>query len=129
MGRKHNDNHSRSQRQLKLGEMIRHALSEIFLRVEIRDDDLTGIILTVSEVRVSPDARKAMAYISPLAVEDRESVIEALTRHRKFLRGELSRRVHLKYVPDIHFQLDPVFEQAESIDKLLKSDKVSQDLQ
>ena len=128
MGRKKQKSETRSQRQLKMGEMIRHALSDIFLRVEICDPELDGVILTVSEVRVSPDGRKATVYVSPLANENRQEIVKALVRHQKFLRGELALRIHLKFVPELFFELDAVFDQAEEIDRLLRSDKVVRDI-
>ncbi len=117
-----------SQRQLRVGELIRKALSEIFLRTEIQDPDLEGIVLTVSEVTVSPDIRNATAYVLPLGGDRKDEVVAALERHAKFLRGELARNVDLKYMPSLRFELDTTFEQSERIDEVLRSPKVAQDL-
>ncbi len=117
-----------SQRQLRVAENLRHELSQIFTKVDIRDDDLVGVIITVSEVRTSPDMRNATVYVMPLGGERKEEIVEALGRHRKFLRGELSRRVTLKYMPELHFRLDETFDVSGRIADVLNSDKVAQDL-
>jgi ribosome-binding factor A len=120
--------HEPSQRQLKAGEMLRKALAEVFLTSDIRDPDLAGVIFTVTEVAMSPDLRSAKAYISPLDKDDRSGAVEALRRHRKFVRGELARRVRMKYMPEIDFALDLAYEKASHIDQLLRSPKVARDL-
>lgn len=117
-----------SQRQLRVAENLRHELSQIFTKVDIRDADLIGVIITVSEIRTSPDMRNATVYVMPLGGERKEEIVAALGRHRKFLRGELSRRVTLKYMPELHFKLDETFEVSGRISDVLNSDKVSQDL-
>ena len=117
-----------SQRQLRVSENLRHELSEIFTRVDIRDDDLKGVIITVSEIRVSPDMRNATAFIMPLGGKRADEILTALERHRKFLRGELSRRVHLKYMPELHFKLDETYDYSGRITDILKSEKVQKDL-
>jgi len=117
-----------SQRQLRVGEVIRHALAEIFLRTDIRDGDLAGVVLTVSEVRVSPDGRQATAFVMPLGGLNQDVVIEALTRHAKFLRGELARAVDLKYTPSLSFELDTSFDRSERIEEVLRSPDVARDL-
>jgi ribosome-binding factor A len=118
-----------SQRQLRAGELIRHALAEVFLRVDIDDADLKGVHVTVSEVKLSPDLRHAIAFVAPLMVGgDGVALIKALNRHQKFIRGELSGRVELKFTPDIDFRLDESFEQAQRIDTLLRSPDVVRDL-
>lgn len=120
--------HGPSQRQLKAGEVIRKALAEVFLTSDIQDPELSGVTLIVTEVNVSPDLRNAKAYISPLNMDDGAGAVEALRRHRKFLRGEVTRRVRMKYMPDIDFALDLAFEHYSRIDELLRSSKVAQDL-
>ena len=117
-----------SERQLRLGELIRHAMAEIFLRTEIDDPDLAGVAVTVSEVRVSPDARRATVFVMPLGGLNKEAVVVALARHAKFLRGELARAVSLKYTPSLSFVLDHAFDQSEQIERLLRSPEVARDL-
>ena len=118
-----------SQRQLRVAENLRHELSQIFTRVDIRDDDLTGVIITVSEVRTSPDMRNATVFVMPLGGERGEEIVTALERHKKFLRGELSRKVHLKYMPELHFKLDESFDNSGRISEVLNSEKVAKDLE
>ncbi|MEM7619976.1 MAG: 30S ribosome-binding factor RbfA [Pseudomonadota bacterium] len=117
-----------SQRQLRVGEVIRKALADIFIKVDIQDEDLTGLMIVVSEVTVSPDVRNATAYISALGKDDQDKVIAALNRHAKFIRGELARKVDLKYIPQLKFSLDTSFENARHIDSVLNSAHVAQDL-
>lgn len=117
-----------SQRQLRVAENLRHELSQIFTRIDIRDDDLKGAIITVSEVRTSPDMRNATVFVMPLGGQRAAEIVEALERHKKFLRGELSHRVHLKYMPELHFKLDESFDNSGRISDVLNSEKVSQDL-
>ncbi|MGI9386118.1 MAG: 30S ribosome-binding factor RbfA [Methyloligellaceae bacterium] len=121
-------NQGPSQRQLKAGEMVRKALANIFLTADLRDPDLAGVTLTVTEVSMSPDLKNAKAYVSPLNMDDGEDVVEGLRRHRKFLRGELARRVQMKYTPDIEFALDLSYRHSSRIDEILRSPKVAQDL-
>ncbi len=117
-----------SQRQLRIGELIRKALAEIFIRIDIQDADLTNTVITVAEVKVSPDAKKATAYIFPLGGNNQETVVNALNKHVKFIRGEVSRKVSLKYMPQINFEIDNSFDNLEHIDSILRSDKVAKDL-
>lgn len=117
-----------SQRQLRVAENLRHELSQIFTRIDIRDDDLKGAIITVSEVRTSPDMRNATVFVMPLGGERAKEIVEALERHKKFLRGELSHRVTLKYMPELHFKLDESFEESGRIADVLNSEKVARDL-
>lgn len=117
-----------SQRQLRLGEMLRHTLAEVLTREEIRDDDLRGRIITVSEVRIDPAAKSATAYVLPLGGDQQDVVVDALNRHAKFLRGEVSRRVHLKFTPQFRFELDTSFDEASRIDAALRQPNVSRDL-
>lgn len=117
-----------SQRQLRVAENLRHELSQIFTRIDIRDEDLLDVIITVSEIRTSPDMRQATVYVMPLGGKNKDIIVKALGRHRKFLRGELSRRVTLKYMPDLHFKLDETFDESGRISDVLNSEKVAQDL-
>lgn len=117
-----------SQRQLRAGEVIRKALAEVFLTLDIQDPELAGVILTVTEVSVSPDLRSAKAYIMPLNIDDGAGTVDVLRRHRKFLRGEVARRVRLKYMPQIDFSLDLSYEHSSRIDELLRSPGVARDL-
>jgi ribosome-binding factor A len=117
-----------SQRQLRVGELVRHALADIFVRGEVSDPDLDGVVVTVTEVSVSADLRSATAYVLPLGGTDGERLIAALNRARKFLRGQVSRRVDLKYMPDIDYQLDSSFDRSDAIDRLLHDPRVARDL-
>jgi ribosome-binding factor A len=117
-----------SQRQLRVGELIRHAMAEMLTRGEIHDDVLAEHAVTVSEVRMSPDLRLATVYIMPLGGKDLRPVLEALERHRKFIRGEIAHAVNLKFAPDIRFLADRSFDEAQRIDRIFRSPKVAQDL-
>ncbi len=119
---------SASQRQLRVGEMLRGALSEILTRGDIRDPALQGAIITVSEVRVSPDLLNAIIYVVPLGHPDPDSIVEALTRAKKYVRGELARSVNMKFMPDLTFSADTTFDYAESVANILNSPKVARDL-
>src|ERR1700752_4901025 len=105
-----------SQRQLRAGEILRHALAEIFMTEEIEDSDLHGEIVTVAEVRVSPDLKHATVFVAALGGNNGK-VATALNRHQRFLRGELARRVELKYSPELVFRSDHSGEAAERIDE------------
>ena len=118
-----------SQRQLRVGELIRHKLAEMLARGEIHDDVVAGHVKTVPEVRLSPDLKLATAYIVPLGGADTDAVIEALNRNKRFIRGELAHAVNLKFAPDIRFRRDETFEEASRIDALLASPKVRQDVE
>jgi ribosome-binding factor A len=117
-----------SVRQLRVGEMIRHAMSDILARGDLEDDALKGKHITVTEVKLSPDLRHATVYALPFGGDEGGAVIKALGRHARFLRGELSRRVDLKYMPDLSFRPDESFDEADRIDALLRSPTVSRDL-
>ena len=113
---------------MRAGELIRHALAEILARGEVHDPVIAGHMITVPEVRMSPDLRQATAYVMPLGGRDGEAVLAALERNKRFLRGEIARRVNLKFAPDIRFRLDERFDEAERIEKLLRSPAVQRDL-
>jgi ribosome-binding factor A len=117
-----------TQRGLRAGELVRHAVAEIFARGEVHDPVLEGHLITVPEVRMSPDLRLATIYVMPLGGKDTKDVLEALDRHKKFLRGEIAHRVNLKFAPDLRFLLDERFDEAERINKLLRTPAVARDL-
>lgn len=117
-----------SQRQLRVGEMLRHALAEILQRGDVSDPVLETTVVTVPEVRCSPDLRHATVYVMPLGGLKADEVIDALNRNRKFLRGELAHRVTLKYMPDLKFEIDRSFDTADRIDELLRRPEVARDL-
>ena len=117
-----------SQRQLRVGETVRHAVAGILVDGSVHDPDLEGHIITVPEVRMSPDLKLATIYVMPLGGRDTGIVIAALERHKKFLRGEVARRVNLKFSPDVRFRVDERFDEAERIEKLLRTPAVQKDL-
>src|ERR1700758_2482724 len=116
-----------SQRQLRVGETVRHAVAEILSQGEVHDPDLEGHIITVPEVRMSPDLKLATVYVMPLGGRDTDAVIAGPERHKKVLRGEVARRVNLKFAPDIRFRVDDRFDEAERIEKLLRTPAVQRD--
>jgi ribosome-binding factor A len=131
MPRHHTKKHSAtggSQRQLRVGETIRHAVADILVHGRVHDADLEGHVVTVPEVRMSPDLKLATIYVMPLGGRDTEIVIAALERNKKFLRGEVARRVNLKFAPDIRFRIDDRFDEADRIEKLLRTPAVQRDL-
>ena len=111
------------------GRAVRHALAEMLARGEVHDPVLEGISITVPEVRMTPDLRLATVYVMPLGGKDAEDVLAALDRNKKFLRGEIAHRVNLKFAPDIRFLLDERFDEAERIEKLLRTPAVRRDLE
>jgi ribosome-binding factor A len=127
--RKSNQARGPSQRQLRVGELIRHKLAEMLARGEIYDDVLASHVVTISEVRMSTDLRLATAYVMPLGGKDIKPVLEALDRHRKFIRGEIAQAVDLRVAPEVRFREDETFEEVNHIDQLLHSDKVRRDVE
>src|SRR5271166_1246376 len=117
-----------SQRQLRVGELIRHQLAEMLSRGDIHDPVIEAHMITVPEVRMSPDLRLATVYIMPLGGRDEEAVLEALERNKRYVRGVISRRVNLKFAPEIRFRIDQRFDEAERIEKLLRTPEVQRDL-
>ena len=117
-----------SQRQLRVGELLRHALSDILRRGEVRDPDLAGVSVTVTQVIPSPDMRHATVFCEPLGGKNAGPVITALNRHKGFLRGEMGRMIALKFTPELRFVEDTSFAEAEKIEGILKSSRVRQDL-
>jgi ribosome-binding factor A len=119
---------SASQRQLRVGEAVRHAVADILVQGHVHDPDIEGHVITVPEVRMSPDLKLATIYVMPLGGRDTEIVLAALERNKRFLRGEVARRVNLKFAPDIRFRVDERFDEAERIEKLLRTPAVQRDL-
>lgn len=118
-----------SQRQLRVGEQARHALAEILQRGEVRDPEVEGTVISVSEVRMSPDLKIATAFVSPLGVEDKDAVVAALNRNARFIRGRAAHALRqMKYMPEFRFRLDTSYENFEKIDKILRSPEVLRDL-
>ncbi|WP_041344619.1 30S ribosome-binding factor RbfA [Nitrobacter winogradskyi] len=117
-----------SHRQLRVAETVRHAIADILAQGQVHDPVLEGHLVTVPEVRMSADLKLATIYVMPLGGRDTADVIDALDRNRKFLRGEIARRVNLKFAPDIRFRVDERFDEAERIEKLLRTPAVQRDL-
>ena len=119
---------SPSQRALRAGELVRHALAEILARGEVHDPVIETHLITVAEVRMSPDLRLATIYVMPLGGHGEKAVLAALDRNKRFLRGEIVHRVNLKFAPDIRFRIDERFDEAQRIEDLLRSPEVARDL-
>ena len=132
MPRHHHRDHAPagpSQRQLRVGELIRHALAEMFARGDVHDPVIEGHLITVPEVTLTADLRLATIYVMPLGGRDVQAVVDALERNKRWLRGEIAHRVNLKFAPDIRFRMDERFDEAERIEKLLHTPRVQRDLQ
>ncbi len=112
-----------TQRQLRVGEQVRHVVAELLMRGDVHDPALANASLTVSEVRMSRDLRRATVYLTELGGGLRPETQAALERATPFLRGEIARRMHLKYAPDLLFRLDASFEQADRLERLLASER------
>jgi len=117
-----------SQRQLRVGEMLRHALADILRQNEVRDPALDGVSVTITQVKPSPDMRYATVYCEPLGGENAREVVAALNRHKGFLRGEMGHRIAMKFTPDLRFVEDQSFAEAQKIETILKSPDVQRDL-
>jgi ribosome-binding factor A len=117
-----------SQRQLRVGETLRHALSEILIRDDIRDSDLAGVSVTITQVIPSGDMRYATVYCEPLGGKNAEKIVAALNRHKAYLRGEMGHLIALKFTPELRFVEDTSFAEAERIETILKSERVQRDL-
>lgn len=128
MGKQHIAAKGPTQRQLRVGEMIRHAMAQILLRGDISDPELEGGKVTITEAKLSPDLRQATIYVLPFGSGDAVAIVAALKRHQRFLRGEIAKHVDLKYMPQIAFRVDETFDEAAKIDALLRSPKVMRDL-
>jgi ribosome-binding factor A len=122
------DNAGASQRQLRVGELVRHALAEMLTRGEVHDPVLEGHLVTIPEVRMTADLRLATIYFMPLGGRDQDEVMAAFERNKRYLRGEIAHRVNLKFAPDIRFLIDERFDEAERIEKLLRTPAVKRDL-
>ena len=117
-----------SQRQLRVGELIRHEVAEMLSRGDVHDPVIEAHMITVPEVRVSADLRLATIYVMPLGGRNEEDVLDALERNKRYMRGEIARRVNLKFAPEIRFRIDERFDEAERIEKLLRTPEVRRDL-
>lgn len=118
-----------SQRMLRVGEQVRHALAEMLQRGEIRDDLIETTVISVSEVRMSPDLKIANSYVAPLGAKDDDAVIAALNRHARFIRGRMSPALRqMKYMPEFRFRLDTSYDNFQKINDLLHSPEVARDL-
>jgi ribosome-binding factor A len=121
---------AQSQRMLRVGEQVRAAITQVLQRGEVRDDLLEKTVISVSEVRMSTDLKVATAFITPLGVSDHETVITALNRHAKFIRGRLGPHLRqMKFMPEIRFRDDTSFDNYKKIDELLRSPEVMRDLE
>lgn len=119
---------SQSVRVLKVGERVRHILSELLARQEVHDDVLSAITVSVTEVRMTPDLRNASAYVKPLLGEDEGTVLKALRTNTAFFQREVAKRLGLKFAPKLQFKPDESFDEAERIERLLRDPKVARDL-
>ena len=117
-----------SQRQLRVGELVRHALADMLARGEVHDPVIEGHLITVPEVRMTADLRLATIYVMPLGGRDTDAVMAALERNKRYLRGEIARQVNLKFAPEIRFRVDERFDEAERIERLLRTPAVQRDL-
>jgi ribosome-binding factor A len=117
-----------SQRQLRVGELIRHALAEMLARGDVHDEVIEAHLITIPEVRMTADLRMATIFVMPLGGKDIDAVLAALDRNKKYLRGEIAHHVNLKFAPEIRFRADERFEEAERIEKLLRTPAVHRDL-
>ncbi|PSJ55968.1 30S ribosome-binding factor RbfA [Kumtagia ephedrae] len=118
-----------SQRMLRVGEQVRHALSDVLQRGEVRDDLIETTVISISEVRMSPDLKIATAFVAPLGAADDEAVIAALNRNARFIRGRAAAALRqMKYMPEFRFRLDTSYDNFSKIDRLLRSPEVARDL-
>ena len=118
-----------SQRQLRVGEQVRHALSELLQRGEVRDDLIEATVVSISEVRMSPDLKIATAFVAPLGAKNDQAVVEALNRSARFIRGRMGPALRqMKYMPEFRFRLDTSYDNMARIDELLRSPEVKRDL-
>ena len=124
MPRKHASNIGSSQRQLRVGETLRHALAEILVRGDIRDPDLVGVSVTITQVLPSGDMRHATAYCEPLGGKNADKIVAALNRHKAYLRGQMGHLIALKFTPELRFVEDTSFAEAERIEPLVAAGAV-----
>jgi ribosome-binding factor A len=123
-----NESKGPSQRQLRAGELVRHALVDILAREGFRDPALESVMISVTEVRPSPDLRSAKVYVAPLGGGDAKALAAALNKTAGFLRGRLGREIDMKFTPELHFHADNSFDTASQVDQLLARPEVQQDL-
>lgn len=129
MSRHHSrSNTGPSQRQLRVGELLRHALADVLRRGELRDPDLAGVSVTITQVKPSADMRYATIYCEPLGGRNAKTIIAALNRNKSYLRGEMGHLIALKFTPELRFLEDESFAEAQKIESLLKSPVVQRDL-
>jgi ribosome-binding factor A len=117
-----------SQRMLRVGELVRHALANMLTRGDVSDPVVRGHVITVPEVRMTADLRLATVYVMPLGGQDVRAVMAALESNKKRLRMELAKRIDMKFVPELRFRVDESFDEADRIEKLLRSPRVARDL-
>jgi len=128
MPRQPNTSEDRSVRLLKVGERVRHMLSELLTRQQVHDDTLSGHTVSITEVRMSPDLRQAKVYVKPLLGGDEEEVLTALRQNTAYFQREVAKRLGLKFAPKLRFLEDESFDEADRIEKLLADPKVARDL-
>ena len=116
-----------TQRQQRVAELVRHALAEVLSRGDVQDPTLSKYVITIPEVRMSPDLKLATAYVMPLGGQDEDAVLKALEKNKVMLRKEVARRVALKFAPDLRFHRDDTFDEADRITALLRTEKVARD--
>jgi ribosome-binding factor A len=126
---KSHDGPGPSQRQLRVGELIRRTLSEVLMRGDIHDPDLNRMSVTVGEVRTSPDLKIATAYVLPLGGEGQDDLIDLLARNKSELRRLIGKKLDLKYTPDLRFRLDKTFDQMDETRRLFSQEKVRRDVE
>ncbi len=126
---KFHDGPGPSQRQLRVGELIRRTLSEVLMRGDIHDPDLNRMSVTVGEVRVSPDLKIATAYVLPLGGDGQEDVVPLLARNKGELRRSIGKKLGLKFSPDLRFRIDTTFDQMDETRRLFDQDKVRRDVE
>ena len=118
-----------SQRQLRAGELIRHALVQVLYEDELQDEAMAGVSVTVTEVRLSPDLRNATVFVEPLGGAHAEEVVKALNRHSGFLRGRLGHAIDMRFTPDLKFVPDASFDAADKMSRLLADPRVRRDVE
>jgi ribosome-binding factor A len=128
MTKHHSKPTSQNQRVLRVGEVVRHAIVEVFSQEGVHDPVLASHVLTFPEVRMSPDLRLATVYVMPLGGRDVEAVLAALEKNKRWLRGALAKRIDMKFMPELRFRVDETFDEADRIDRLLRSPAVARDL-
>lgn len=118
-----------SQRQLRVGEVIRRALADVLQRSEIHDPAFDGVVITIPEVRMSPDLKNATVFVMPLGGDGGDAILDAFDRNRRYLRGVIAKQVNLRFAPELRFRLDESFDRGDRIDELLRSPEVKRDLE